>query len=183
MNNIVVAFPKAEVAKNVKKILAQSGYSVTAVCTTGAQALSSMSDLQSGIVVCGYRFVDMMYTEVYEYMPAGFQMLLIASADGVRDRGVENLVSLSMPLKIHELLQTIEMMDYTITRRKRKQRQRPKARAEKDMQIMNDAKAVLMERNGFSEEEAHRYIQKRSMDNGTGLVETAQMILSLMTDV
>ena len=110
-------------------------------------------------------------------------MLLIASADGVRDRGVENLVSLSMPLKIHELLQTIEMMDYTITRRKRKQRQRPKARSEKDMQIMNDAKAVLMERNGFSEEEAHRYIQKRSMDNGTGLVETAQMILSLMTDV
>ena len=102
MNNIVVAFPKAEVAKNVKKILAQSGYSVTAVCTTGAQALSSMSDLQSGIVVCGYRFVDMMYTEVYEYMPAGFQMLLIASADGVRDRGVENLVSLSMPLKIPE---------------------------------------------------------------------------------
>ena len=125
----------------------------------------------------------MMYTEVYEYMPAGFQMLLIASADGVRDRGVENLVSLSMPLKIHELLQTIEMMDYTITRRKRKLRQRPKARSEKDMQIMNDAKAVLMERNGFSEEEAHRYIQKRSMDNGTGLVETAQMILSLMTDV
>ena len=25
--------------------------------------------------------------------------------------------------------------------------------------------------------------RKRSMDNGTGLVETAQMILSLMTDV
>ena len=47
---------------------------------------------------------------------------------------------------------------------------------------MEKAKAVLMERNGFSEEEAHRYIQKRSMDNGTGLVETAQMILSLMTE-
>ena len=44
------------------------------------------------------------------------------------------------------------------------------------MQIMNDAKAVLMERNGFSEEEAHRYIQKRSMDNGTNMVETAYMV-------
>ena len=30
----------------------------------------------------------------------------------------------------------------------------------------------------MTEEEAHRYIQKRSMDNGTGLTETAQMILS-----
>jgi response regulator NasT len=39
-----------------------------------------------------------------------------------------------------------------------------------------------MERNSMTEEEAHRYIQKRSMDNGTGMVETAQMILSLMTN-
>ena len=49
--------------------------------------------------------------------------------------------------------------------------------------MIEQAKAVLMERNSFSEDEAHRYIQKRSMDNGTGLVETAQMILSLMTEV
>ena len=33
-----------------------------------------------------------------------------------------------------------------------------------------------------SEEEAHRYIQKRSMENGTGLVEVSQMILSLMRE-
>lgn len=28
-------------------------------------------------------------------------------------------MSLSMPLKVHELLQTVEMMDYTITRRRK----------------------------------------------------------------
>ena len=37
-----------------------------------------------------------------------------------------------------------------------------------------------MERNHLSEEEAHRYIQKNSMDNGTNMVETAQMILTLL---
>ena len=37
-----------------------------------------------------------------------------------------------------------------------------------------------MERNGMSEEEAHRYIQKCSMDSGTNLVETAEMVLSMM---
>ena len=46
--------------------------------------------------------------------------------------------------------------------------------------MIERAKLLLMERNSFSEEEAHRYIQKRSMDNGTGLVEVSQMILSLM---
>ena len=169
MNNIVIAFPKKEVANSIKKILAQSGYTVTAVANTGASALSSMNGL--------------MYSEIYEYMPKEFQMLLIASAAGIMEKNVDNLMSLSMPLKVHELLQTVEMMDYTITRRRKKLRQRPKVRSKEDQEMLNSAKAVLMERNGFSEEEAHRYIQKRSMDNGTGLVETAQMILSLMTDV
>jgi response regulator NasT len=36
-----------------------------------------------------------------------------------------------------------------------------------------------MERNSMTEEEAHRYIQKHSMDNGTNMVETAQMVLSM----
>ena len=37
-----------------------------------------------------------------------------------------------------------------------------------------------MERNNLTEEEAHRYIQKCSMDNATNMVETAQMILTLL---
>lgn len=183
MNNIVIAFPKQEVANSIKKILAQSGYTVTAVVTTGAAALSSMSGLDMGIIICGYRFPDMMYNEIYEYMPKEFQMLLIASAAGILEKDVDNLMSLSLPLKVHELLQTVEMMDYSITRHRKKLRQRPKTRSKEDQEMLDQAKEVLMERNGFSEEEAHRYIQKRSMDNGTGLVETAQMILSLMTDI
>ena len=45
MNNIVIAFPKKEVANSIKKILAQSGYTVTAVANTGASALSSMNGI------------------------------------------------------------------------------------------------------------------------------------------
>jgi response regulator NasT len=36
-----------------------------------------------------------------------------------------------------------------------------------------------MERNSMTEEEAHRYLQKHSMDNGTNMVETAQMALAM----
>ena len=32
----------------------------------------------------------------------------------------------------------------------------------------------------MTESEAHRYIQKCSMDSGTNMVETAQMIMSLI---
>lgn len=85
-------------------------------------------------------------------------------------------------MKVHELLQTLEMMEGQIRRRRKRLRNIPRQRSEEDRQMIEKAKALLMDRNKFSEEEAHRYIQKRSMENGTGLVEVAQMILSLMQD-
>lgn len=180
MKSIVIAFPKKEIALSIKKVLGQSGYPVTNVCTTGAQALASLNGLEDGVLVCGYQFVDMMYEEIYEYLPEGFQMLLIASAGTNIEIDSDNLIALSLPLKIHELLQTLEMMDYEMQRKRRQLRRKTKVRSEEEHQILQKAKEILMDRNRMTEEEAHRYIQKRSMDNGTGLVETAQMILSLM---
>ena len=49
-----------------------------------------------------------------------------------------------------------------------------------DKELIAKAKEVLMERNHMEEEEAHRYLQKCSMESGTGLVESAQMVLTLM---
>ena len=46
-----------------------------------------------------------------------------------------------------------------------------------ETKIIDEAKAMLMERNGMSEPEAFRYIQKNSMDFGRTMVESAQMIL------
>ena len=180
LTNIIVAFPKQDNARNIKKILMQNGHHVDAVCSTGAQVLQSAGELGGGIVVCGYRFVDMMYTELHEYLPVQFEMLLVASPANCGNRDVENLVCLATPLKVNELLDTVEMMEYTITRRRKKLKQIPKERTKEEQELINEAKALLMERNNLSEEEAHRYIQKRSMDNGTGLTETAQMILSLL---
>lgn len=181
MTNIIVAFPRQDNAHNIKRILMQNGYHVNAVCMTGAQALQSANELGGGIIVCGYRFVDMMYTELHEYMPRQFEMLLVASPGNFGDRNVDSLVCLSTPLKVNELLQTVEMMEYTIMRRRKKSKQKPKVRSEEETALISEAKALLMERNNLSEDEAHRFMQKKSMDNGTGLTETAQMILSLFT--
>ena len=182
MSNIVIAFTKKEVAQNIRKILSQSGYSVQAVCSTGAQALANVNNLENGILICGSRFIDMMYMEIHDYLPPEFQMLLIASPTSIQEREVENLVCLELPMKVHELLQTLEMMEGQIRRRRKRFRSIPRQRSEEDRQMIEQAKALLMDRNKFYEEEAHRYIQKRSMENGTGLVEVAQMILSLMQD-
>ena len=107
-------------------------------------------------------------------------MVLVAAPNICNEREIDDLMCLAMPLKVHELVQTMEMMSYSIARKKKKQRAVPKERNEEEKKLIERAKGLLMERNNMTEEEAHRYIQKRSMDNGTGLVETAQMVLSLL---
>lgn len=180
MINIIVAFPKQANAESIKKILQRSGFPVDAVVTTGSQALQYANSLEGGVLICSYRFVDMMYEELYEYLPSNFQMLLVASPAVCNDREIKDLMCLAMPLKVHELVDTLQMISYSLTRKKKKLQSAPKERSEGDKKLLRGAKELLMARNNMTEEEAHRYIQKRSMDNGTALVETAQMILSLM---
>lgn len=43
--------------------------------------------------------------------------------------------------------------------------------------VIKAAKLKLMNDNGFDEQGAHRYLQKKSMDNGINIVEMAYMIL------
>lgn len=180
MTNVIVAFSKIEDAKSIKNILMRSGFEVIAVCTSGAQVLSSADSLNGGIVVSGYRFEDMLYEELHECLPEYFEMLLVASPDRCNGQGRERLICLSLPLKVHDLVSTMQMLVQGQIRKKRKLKQQPKERSGVQREIIEQAKSVLMERNNMTEQEAHRYIQKCSMDGGTNMVETSKMVLSLL---
>jgi len=179
VTGIIIVFPKREDARSIKNILVRSGHSVTAVCVTGAQAVGHADELNDGIVICGYRMPDMIFTELRENLPEGFDLLLLASRHIIEEYGGDCL-SLAMPLKVHELIDTVDMMVHNAERRRRRKRAIPKERRPGEEALIREAKALLMERNHMTEAEAHRYLQKCSMDSGTNMVETAQMVLSLM---
>lgn len=180
MANVIVAFSKPEDAKNIRNILAKNGFSVAAVCTSGAQAINSADELGSGIVVCGARFADMVYEELHDCLPPGVRMLLVASPGLWNGRAPEDVVCLGLPLKVHDLISTLEMMMESLVRRRRKQRLKPLERSREEQELIKQAKELLMDRNHMTEADAHRYLQKCSMDSGTNMVETAQMIMSLI---
>ena len=177
MTNVVVVFPKLEDAKNLKNLLVRNGYQVAAVCTTGAQAVHCADGLVNGIMVTAYKLPDMMYSELKEYLPTGFDMILLASRNHLSE--CSNVVTMPMPFAVRDFLNTMDMVSQNVLRRKRKMRQQPAVREESDRKLIEEAKTVLMSRNNLTEEEAHRYIQKCSMDSGNNMVETAQMLLQM----
>lgn len=181
MTRVIVVFPKIEDAKAIRNLLTKNGYAVEAVCNTGAAALQNAEQLSDGVVLCGYKLPDMMYTELREYLPTSFEMLLLASRDKLVDSIGTGVVCVEMPLKLHELLSTIGMLIEGIERRRKKRRLQPKTRNEEEQKLINQAKELLMARNNLTEDEAHKYLQKTSMDSGTNIVETAQMVLTIMS--
>ncbi|MGN0333116.1 MAG: ANTAR domain-containing response regulator [Lachnospiraceae bacterium] len=181
MVGIIVVFPNKDNAANIRNLLVRSGIDVTGVCTSGAQAMHYADSVDEGIVVCGYKLKDMMYTDLREYLPRQFEMLLIASPDKWSNGEVEGVMGLSMPLKAYDLINTMEMMLQTLDRRRKKRKKELKNRNPEQQALIKQAKELLMARNNMSEEEAHRYLQKSSMDSGTNMVETAEMVLSVMS--
>ena len=180
MSHIIVVFSKQENAVNIRNILLRAGIDVSAVCMTGAKALQYTDTWGEGSVVCGYRLQDMQYTELREMLPESFEMLLAAPPDRWMDSLPPGVVGLPSPVKVHDLVNTVEMMLQAAARRRKKRRESVRERSGSEKEIISQAKALLMERNHMSEEEAHRYLQKSSMESGTTMPEMAQMVLMIL---
>ena len=180
MTNIIVVFPKQEDARNIRSLLMRNGYSVAAVCTSGTAALQAADSLNEGIVVCGYRYRDMLYDQLYENLPPTFRMLLLASERVLNEGIPDGIAIVCMPLKVQVFLESLEDVLFSMEQIRKKKRTLPRQRSEEEQKVITEAKTLLMDKNHMTEEEAHRYLQKTSMDSGTNFVETAQMMLCLM---
>lgn len=180
MSNVIVAFPKRENAVNIRNILTRSGVEVSAVCMTGAKVLQHAELWNDGIIICGMRFQDMHYMQLRELLSDGYEIILLGPPGDWIGELPEGVVGLPSPLKVHDLLDTLDMISSSQERRRKKRRETARKRNSGEQKAIGQAKALLMERNGMSEEEAHRYLQKTSMASGTNMTETAQMILRMM---
>jgi response regulator NasT len=107
-------------------------------------------------------------------------MLLVASPGKLSDGIEDGVVAVDMPLKANDMIETLDEMVQALEKVRKQDRKKPRQRNIAKQAIIDKAKEVLMKNRNMSEEEAHRYLQKNSMDSGNSMVETARMVLDLM---
>lgn len=179
MGSIVIAMPKLEDANRIGDIIRRSDiWDEPVSCSLGSEILRIVRERDVSLVISTKRLKDMGYEEVSAYIPPNVNMILMTQ-DASLVPYSSNIVKILMPFRHGDLINTINMLLPGASYRLKKPK--PKRSAE-EQKIIDDAKAVLMERNDMSEEEAFRYIQKNSMDAGRTLVESAQMVLLLNTE-
>ena len=176
MVSIIVAFKKQTDAANIRNLLTRFGYNVVGVCTSGAAVLNVIDQMidSDGIVICGCRLNDMDYFNLYKYLPEYYVM---GSRAALEQMEYVDVLKIALPMKTQAFINNIELLETTMMRRRKKRREMPKNRSGEERILIDSAKSLLMEAKKYTEEEAHRYLQKTSMSNGTSIVETALMVL------
>jgi len=188
MKNIIVAFTDHPAAQKIRTILICSGFSVAGVCTSGAQVISLARRLQNGgVVICSSKFNDMNTEFLAGQLSSDYDFLMLLHSNEAIMEGEKGIYSLQLPLKKSDLLDSVRMLLTTGTARMDRaepgkgsnevRREDRLERTMEDKECIEKAKSVLMERNGLTEEQAHRFLQKRSMDNGKKMIDTAIAVL------
>lgn len=181
--NVLVAVRKPELAGQIRDVLVARGYRSPEACLSGAQALRSAATHAIDIALIGFTMPDMPGLELARNLleQSDCSVLLLTPADQVeyvkRQIGALDIVPLQMPATAQAMLDALDLMQHYRSRVQAAEGQARKLRESLERRaIAEKAQAVLM-KNGMSEAESWRYLQKRAMDTGRTLKSVAEQVL------
>jgi len=171
---VIVAFESEKAISHVREIIETANLASCYVCRSAAEVKRLVHKQHLSAVVCGYKFSDDTAECLFEDLPPNCSMLVVAPQSVLSLIENEDIFCLPAPASRGDLLTSVRMLLQVGHRIEKFIRPR---RSQQEKGILEEAKAILMERNGLSEAQAHRLLQKKSMDSGTRLIQTAQMVV------
>ena len=176
MQTVIVAFEREAISVSIREILECGGEFSCLVCRSAAEVKRAVHKQQECIIVCGFKLADETCEELFHDLPAGCFMLMIATQTRLELSETEGIFKLQSPIRRGELLASVRML--VQFQRYVPRKKGPLKRGKEEQRLIAQAKAVLMDRHGMTEEQAHRFLQKQSMDNGAKLTDTARLVLA-----
>ena len=174
MERIVVAFENDVSCQRICAVLENSGLFFCTPCHSAGEVKRLLAKQQIGVLVCGHKLADATAEELCEDIPVSVCMLVLAPQSQLDLFRSDDLFRLATPSSKSDLLSSVNMLAQMSHRMERLSRPR---RSGEEQQLLQEAKTLLMERRGMTEDQAHRFIQKKSMDAGSKMVQTARLIL------
>ena len=175
-----MAFASEKAHAQLTRTLGSGGLTPTISCFSGAEAIRAARKLGSAVVICGFRLRDMTAELLAADLTGVAPVLVISSPGNLALCGDGNLIKLAVPATRAEFFASLDLARGALTGSAAPARP-PIRRSDEDERLIRRAKAALMEVNIMSEAEAHRFLQKYSMDAGMRLADTARLILERYT--
>lgn len=183
MKTVIIAFSNPLLTNWMTTVLSRGGYTIEYVCKTAGDVVRVSDFCTSPVVVCGYQFTDMNAEDLLSVLDGRLAMLTVVLPHQ-RDLIERNdLPFVSYPVSPHELLQAVELLEQKAARDAVSpsvapvSNAHPTERPAEEKLLILKAKTILMAGNQMTESQAHRFLQKSSMDRGLKLIDAAKMVI------
>ncbi|MCI8594089.1 MAG: ANTAR domain-containing protein [Oscillospiraceae bacterium] len=174
MEKVIVAFENEKSCQRISDLLDSAGVASCLVCRSGAEVRRLVGKQHILVVVCGFKLADGVAEDLFEDLPDACSMLMVAQQGCLDLCENEDIFKLPTPVSKSDLLASVRILLHM--GRRLEKFIRPQ-RSNEERELIDEAKRLLMDANGMTEEQAHRFLQKRSMDNGLKMVQTARLVL------
>ena len=197
MRQVIVVFERQSNCDRLREIIEKNGEFSCVVCRTADQVRRAVRKLRSDIVVCGFKLGEESCESLFYDLPQRCSMLMVAPQAQLDLCETEGIFKLRAPVRRSELMASVRLLSQAalcaaravvasaagndasqVARSASSQGHAPARRSQEERELVERAKAVLMSRHGMTEEQAHRFLQKQSMDNGARLADTAKLVLA-----
>lgn len=185
---VLLADPDPDFRKNLKNVLKQHGYLVVAETEDGQGTLQAAFQHQPDIVLMegeipGSRGLEIARTIVEHQLAPVVLITSQTHRELLEEAKVSSILGfLIKPIEILNLIPTLEMALATFKRLVRMEEENKKLKKKlEEQRLVEQAKRLLIEKKGFNEQKAHRYMQKVSMDRCCSLAKVAQLIITSLT--
>lgn len=174
MEQVLLAFEGERTNARVRDVLETAGLAECTVCRSAGEVKRLVYQRQITAVICGYKLREETAQELLADLPPSCSLLVLAAQSMLDMIDSEDIFKLAAPVSRGDLLASVRMLLQIGHRMERYHRpQRP----QEERAVIEAAKGILMDRHSMTEAQAHRFLQKKSMDSGAKLAQTAQMIL------
>ena len=170
MARIVIASASEASRNQLARLLASSGYTVFRLCASGGELRRTLTECGDGVVILAGGLADCLPDDLACDFGDGFQLLLIARPEALEACESPCVFKLAYPCPGSAVVGAVEVLSQLHAMRM------PHRRGQ-DRALVEDAKRLLMRREGIDEPTAHRRMQQYAMRHNMKMTDYAAQLL------
>ncbi len=170
MARIVIAGASEASRAQLARLLASSGSAAFRLCASGSELRRALNVCEDGLVLIAGSLPDMLPHELAQDFGDSFQILLIGRPEALEACESPQVFKLAYPCPGNAVLTAVEMLSQLHAMRLPHRTGAEKA-------LVDQAKALMMRKDGIDEPEAHRRMQRFAMRHSMKMTDYAAMVL------
>ena len=171
MARIVLSGSSEQSREQMSRLLSSSGYPVFRLCGSAGELRRALNDCGDGLLILAGPLPGCSTDELCWDYGDQVQILLIARPPALEACEAPGIFRLALPTSRQTVIGAVEMLTQL-------HRMRLPKRPDKEKQLVDQAKDILMRKEHVTEPQAHRLLQEMAMNRGMRMAECAAKIVS-----